>query len=103
MALYKTFAVQAAKVWRKHGALTYSEVIEDDVPMGKVTSFPQSVKLKKGETIVIGMVTYRSRKHRDQVIKKVMTDPYSTSADPSDYPVDGKRMFWGGFAQLIKA
>lgn len=49
------------------GAIEYRESARDDVKMGKVTFFPQSVKLKRGETV--------SRAHRDRVNKKVMKDP----------------------------
>ena len=49
---YRRMAKTASKVWRDHGALEYVECIADDVKPGKVTSFPQSVKLKPGETVV---------------------------------------------------
>ena len=42
---------------------------------GKVTSFPQSVKLKPGETVLFSWIVYKSRAHRDQVNAKVMADP----------------------------
>ena len=34
-----------AKIWREYGALAYVECAADDAKMGKLTSFPQSVKL----------------------------------------------------------
>ena len=43
---------KAGKVWRDHGALEYIECVADDVKPGKRTSFPHSVKLKPGETVV---------------------------------------------------
>jgi len=46
----------AGKVWRDHGALEYVECLADDVKPGKHTSFPQSVKLKTGETVVFAYV-----------------------------------------------
>ena len=63
-------------MWMKHGALSYVEAVADDVKPGKSTSFPQSVKLKDGETVIFAWITYKSRKHRDQVNAKVMKDPY---------------------------
>ena len=45
-------ARKAGKVWREHGALEYHECVADDVKVGKLTSFPRSVKLKPGETVV---------------------------------------------------
>lgn len=49
---YRRLARKAGKIWREHGALEYVECVADDVKVGKVTSFPQSVKLKADETVV---------------------------------------------------
>ena len=100
---YRKMAMKAGKVWREHGALEYVECVADDVKPGKLTSFPQAVKLKKGETVVFAWVVYKSRKHRDQVNAKVMSDPrLAAMMDPKSLPFDGKRMFWGGFKPLVE-
>lgn len=52
LAAYRKLARKAGKVWRELGALEYIECVADDVKPGKRTSFPQSVKLKPGETVV---------------------------------------------------
>ena len=52
LAAYRRLSRLAGKVWREHGALEYIEGVADDVKRGKWTSFPQSVKLKPGETVV---------------------------------------------------
>ena len=101
LAAYRKMASKAGKVWMKHGALSYFEAVADDVKPGKSTSFPQSVKLKEGETVIFAWITYKSRKHRDQVNAKVMKDPIMTNYDPKNTPFDGKRMFWGGFKKLV--
>jgi uncharacterized protein YbaA (DUF1428 family) len=104
LAAYRRMAKLGSKVWRDHGALEYVECVADDVKPGKLTSFPQSVKLKAGETVVFAYVVYKSRKHRDQVMAKVMKDPrLANMMDPKKMPFDGKRMFWGGFKGLIEA
>jgi uncharacterized protein YbaA (DUF1428 family) len=100
-AAYRRMAGIAKKVWRDHGALDYVEAIADDVKPGKWTSFPQSVKLKKGEVVWFSYIVYKSRKHRDAVMKKVMKDPRFTSMDPKDMPFDGKRMIYGGFKVMV--
>jgi uncharacterized protein YbaA (DUF1428 family) len=64
-------------------------------------TFPQSVKLNDGETVILAWATYKSRKHRDQVMAKVMKDPAMSNYDLKTLPFDGKRMFWGGFKQLV--
>ncbi len=101
VAAYRALARKAGKIWREHGALAYVECVADDVKPGKVTSFPKSVKLKAGETVVFAWIVYRSRRHRDQVLKKVMADP-RMDMPPSDMPFDGKRMFRGGFKTIVE-
>ncbi len=100
LAAYKKMARVACKVWIEHGALDYRECVADDVKPGKHTSFPQSVKLKAGEVVVFAWITYKSRADRDRVNKKVMADP-RLICDPKAMPFDPKRMFWGGFKQMI--
>jgi len=104
LAAYRRMAQTAGKVWRDHGALEYVESVGDDVKPGKHTSFPQSVKLKSGETVVFAYVVYKSRAHRDRVNAKVMKDKrLAKMMDPKTMPFDGKRMFWGGFKVMVDA
>jgi uncharacterized protein YbaA (DUF1428 family) len=104
LAAYRAMARKAGKVWREHGALEYVESMADDVKPGKWTSFPQSVKLKKGETVIFAYVVYRSRAHRDRVNAKVMKDKrMAPMMNPKALPFDGRRMFWGGFKVLLEA
>ena len=101
---YRRMAQKAGKVWRDHGALEYMECVADDVKPGKLTSFPQSVKLKPGETVIFAYIVYKSRTQRDRVNAKVMKDPrLAKMMDPKAMPFDGKRMFWGGFKVLVDA
>ena len=102
LTAYRRMANTAGKVWREHGALEYVECVADDVKPGKYTSFPQSVKLKRGETVVFAWIVYKSRKHRDSVNAKVMKDPrLAAMMNPRALPFDGKRMFWGGFKSMV--
>jgi len=101
---YRKLSRKAGKIWKEFGAIEYTECIADDVKPGKVTSFPQSVKLKPGETVVFAYVVYKSRAQRDRVMAKVMKDPrLANMMDPKKMPFDAKRMFWGGFKGLIEA
>ncbi|MGN6482049.1 DUF1428 domain-containing protein [Luteibacter sp.] len=103
LAEYKKMARLGARVWMDHGALSYTECVADDVQAGKVTSFPQAVKLKPGETVVFAWVVYKSRRDRDKIMKKVMEDPrLAKYMDPKAMPFDGKRMFWGGFKPIVE-
>ena len=103
VAAYRRTARKAGKVWMDHGALQYFECVADDVKPGKLTSFPQSVKLKPDETVVFSWIVYKSRKHRDRVNAQVMSDPRLASMmDPKAMPFDAKRMVWGGFKGLVE-
>jgi len=101
LAAYRRLARKAGKIWREHGALEYRECIADDVQPGKLTSFPQSVKLKPDEVVIFAYVVYKSRAQRDRVNAKVMSDPRLAGMDAKSLPFDGKRMFWGGFKPLV--
>jgi uncharacterized protein YbaA (DUF1428 family) len=99
---YKKMARLCGKICMEYGALEYNECVAEDVKPGKVTSFPQSVKLKAGETVIFSYVVYKSKTHRNAVNKKFMKDPRMVKmmAD-KNMPFDGKRMFWGGFKSFV--
>ena len=100
---YLSIAKKAGKVWKDHGALEYVECVADDVKVGKWTSFPQSVKLKKDEVVIFSYIVYKSRAARDRCMAKVMKDPrLAKMMDPKSMPFDGMRMFWGGFKTLLE-
>ncbi len=104
LAAYAKMAKKAGKIWREYGALGYREWVAEDVKVGKLTSFPRSVKLKPGETVVFSWITYKSRAQRDRINAKVMADPRLKSMmDGKSMPFDGKRMIYGGFESLVKA
>jgi uncharacterized protein YbaA (DUF1428 family) len=98
---YRKQAELFAKVWREHGAFSCIEVEADDVKPGKLTSFPQSVDLQSGERVFVGIVTYESRAHRDEVNAKAMKDERMAGMNPETMPFDGKRMFFGGFKPFV--
>jgi uncharacterized protein YbaA (DUF1428 family) len=102
LAAYRRLARKAGAIWKESGALEYDECVADDAQAGKVTSFPQSVKLKPGEVVVFSWIVYASRAQRDRVNKKVMADPRIAGMDPNSMPFDGKRMFWGGFKPIVE-
>ena len=102
LAAYRSLARLSGKIWREHGALDFKEWVSDDVKVGKLTSFPRSVKLKPGETVVFSWIVFKSRADRERVNAKVMKDPRLASMmDPKSMPFDGKRMIYGGFKSLV--
>jgi uncharacterized protein YbaA (DUF1428 family) len=101
---YRRMAKKAGKVWREYGALEYREWVAEDVKVGKFTSFPRSVKLKPGETVVFSWITYKSRGQRDRINAKVMADKrLADMMDTKSLPFDAKRLIYGGFESLVEA
>ena len=99
---YRDIASKCGAIWREHGALEFRECIADDVKPGQLTSFPQSVGLEDGETVVFSWIVYESRAHRDEVNDKVMKDPrMAEMMKPEAMPFDGKRMIYGGFEVIV--
>ena len=104
IAAYIRSSRMFGKVWREHGAIEYRECVGDDVKVGKRTSFPRSVKLKRGEVVCLSWTLYKSRKHRDRVMAKAMKDPRIVSFLNSKKkpPFDMKRLYFGGFKSVVK-
>jgi len=100
---YKKMARLGSKVWKEHGALQYVECIADDVPVGKRTSFPRSVKLKDDQGVVFAWIVFKSRKDRDRINALAMNDPRFAGMDMANMPFDPKRMFFGGCTKLVDA
>jgi uncharacterized protein YbaA (DUF1428 family) len=99
---YIKIANLCGRIWQEHGSLEYLECVADDVKPGKITSFPQSVKLKNNEVAVFSYITYKSRKHRDQVLKRVFADDRMKKImDDSKKTFDGKRLIYGGFKTVV--
>lgn len=99
---YRALCKKSAAVWKKHGAIGYVECLEDDVKPGKVTSFPQSVNLRKGEVVAAAYIIFKSKAHRNAAWKKFMKDPSMANFDWRTAPFDGMRMFFGGFRPVVK-
>ncbi|KMQ81198.1 RNA signal recognition particle 4.5S RNA [Candidatus Burkholderia pumila] len=100
---YRKMAEEAGKIWLEHGALHFVESIADDVKAGEVTSFPQAVQLKDGETVAFSWIIYESREVRDAVNAKVMDDPrLKAMMENATPPFDSKRMFFGGFTTIVE-
>ena len=83
-------------MFREYGALSVVDCWGDDVPPGKLTSFPLAVQCREDETVVFSWVTWASKQSRDEAWKALMADPRMAS-DQLKPPFDGKRMIYGGF------
>ena len=107
---YRKMASLMAKLCKKYGVLDYKECIGEDLhPKGmggmKFAFFPKLAKVKKGETVWFSYVAYKSRKHRDEVNKKMMQDPLMNDPNMKNMPIpfDMKRMAYGGFKVMVSS
>lgn len=95
---YKALARKAGEIFKEHGALAVVECIGDDVPYGKLTSFPRAVQAKDDEVVIFSWVVYASRADRDATNARIMADPRLKG----DMPFDGQRMIFGGFVPWLE-
>lgn len=98
-AAYFKHAADMAVVLKEYGALRNVEAWGDDVPEGKLTSFPMAVKREEGEVVVFGWMEWPSKAVRDAGWEKAMADPRMANAK---MPCDGKRMIYGGFQIVME-
>ncbi|QEW05382.1 DUF1428 domain-containing protein [Nitrincola iocasae] len=100
-AKYIQHARDAAEVFKEYGVLKMVECWGDDVPEGKVTSFPMAVKCQPDETVIFSWLMWPSREVRDQAMPKIMEDP-RLQPDVNPMPFDGKRLIYGGFEVVLE-
>ncbi|MFA7252551.1 MAG: DUF1428 domain-containing protein [Candidatus Paceibacterota bacterium] len=105
---YHKMAQEGAKMWLKYGALDYKECVGEDMNpnMGGMTpalTFPKMIKAKKNESVWFSFIVYKSKAHRDQVNKKVMTEMNKKAEKYKDTPIpfDIKRFAYGGFKVIV--
>ena len=98
---YRDLARRAAAVFKKYGALRVVESWEDDVPEGKVTSFPMAVKRVEGEKVVFSWIEWASRAARDEGMKNSMDELHQLMPEGGMPPFDGQRMIFGGFESIV--
>ena len=102
LAAYRRMATKSGRIWMEYGALAFRECVADDVKPGKLTSFPQAVKLKRDEVVFFSYIVYRSRAARDRINEKVMKDPrIAAMGGMASMPFDAKRMIYGGFKVIV--
>jgi uncharacterized protein YbaA (DUF1428 family) len=105
---YRKMALEAGKVWKKHGALEYLECVGNDMnPYTggmKSLTFPKMVKAKSGEKVLFSFIVYKNKKHRNQVNSKVMKEFEKNKDMHKDMvmPFDMKKMAYGGFEAIVE-
>ncbi len=98
---FRKHAEVAADVMKECGAVKITECWGDDVPDGKLTSFPMAVQKKPDETVVFSWIEWKTREARDAGMKKMMEDP-RMQPEQNPMPFDGKRVIFGGFQPIVE-
>jgi uncharacterized protein YbaA (DUF1428 family) len=109
-AEYRKMAEEGRDTWMKHGALSYFECKGDDLVThdygggGKPGEFTKLADSKPGENVWFSFIVFKSRKHRDEVNKKVMEEMAEKFKDATDFsmPFDMKRFTYGGFEVAVE-
>ena len=99
-AAYIASAKQGWEKFKRYGALSMTECWGEDVPDGKVTSFPLAVKKKDDEVVVFSWLIWPDKKAADDAWAKMMEDP---AMKDMQMPFDGQRMMWGGFSPIFES
>ncbi len=98
---YRAHCEASAAVIMECGALKVVECWGDDVPDGKLTSFPMAVKKEPDETVVFSWVVWPDKATRDAGMARMMEDP-RMRPDVNPMPFDGKRVIYGGFEVILE-
>lgn len=98
---YKKMAEWGKKVWMKHGALHYYECVAEEFSKHGL-GFKKMCKLKAGETAIFAFVIYKSKSHRNQVNKKVMSE-MAKMGEPPAMPFDMKRFAMAGCNVIVRS
>ena len=109
VAEYTKMAEEGRNSWMKHGALSYFECKGDDLTTrdsggGKPLEFTQLANSKPGENVWFSFIVFESKKHRDEVNKKVMDEMNEKYKDAKDFsmPFDMQRFTYGGFEVAVE-
>src|SRR5690606_30695289 len=99
-ARYVSQANAAAEMFLQWVARRVVENWGDDVPKVQTTDIQRAVQASDDDVIVFSCIVFPDKATRDAVQKRMMDDPDMMQVP--EMPFDGKRMIFGGFANLFK-
>ncbi len=98
---YRTLAKRYAALMCEHGAFDYREFAGEDLPAKQTLPFKKVMLLKPSELLVTAVATFKSRTHRDQVMKKMFKDVRVEAMMKEKPLMDMAKMTFGGFEAII--
>ncbi len=102
LAPYRRLARAFANLIIEHGATECREFLGDDLFPKECVSFTSQIKLAKNEVLVSSPVGFKSRKHRDKVLKSAFNDPRMKNMMTQKPLFDMKKMVYGGCATFVE-
>src|SRR5690554_3083805 len=106
---YRKMAEQGRDSWIKHGALQYFECKGEDLEQqeqgpDKLRSFIEITGAEERDDVWFSFIVFESKKHRDEVNKKVMEEMDEAYKEQSDFvsPFEMNKMAYGGFEVLVE-
>ena len=105
---YREVVEKVAEIWKEHGALDYSEYVDDNSNLEGTRSFTDVANTKEDEVVIFGWVAFESREARDLANKRVAADPRMADlinplTNTSRLIFDAERMVYGGFRPLVQS
>ena len=97
---YTDMATQAVAIFRKNGALAVIETWSDDLSEDKINDMSTAVLREADEDVLFTYIIWPSKAAREEGMRKTFADPFWSSGDFNP-PMDGKRMFYGGFDPIV--
>ena len=101
LSRYRRQAQAFGKVALEYGAVRYREFADDNLVVKGMRSFGKNVRIKRGELVIAAVTEFKSRAHRDAVMKKLFNDPRLTAMMETEPLFSAKRMAYGGFKTFV--
>lgn len=101
LAKYKKTALAYSQIAKEKGVLACRELVSDELNSKGMISFTKVIKAKDGEVIITAFYDFISKKHRDEVMKKMFADPRMLKMAKEKPIFDMKKMHHGGFKILV--
>lgn len=98
------YAEEMDLIFIELGALRVMECWGDDIPDGKQTDFRKSVNATDDENVVFSFVEWPDKETRDRAydqMREIAKTDERWDQEKKPMPLDGHRMFWGGFTPVF--
>ncbi|MEN9582460.1 MAG: hypothetical protein RL641_414 [Candidatus Parcubacteria bacterium] len=100
---YRKTADHFGKLAKEYGAIEYREFMADDLFPKGTLSFSEATRPLEGELVIAAVVDFKTKAHRNEVMKKLFKDKRMASMMKAEPLADMRKMYYGGFVTIVKA